>query len=238
MGRVSVATSLGEIWLWGPLDELTADKPVVLGVLGAFASLQVQMAGLSAAIPEASVYRMALPGQGCPAIQDVSIEGMAAALDEAVRAAFAGRRLVACGASVGGLIAAALRSSGVARLALDPPVRPEKAWPVFPMLRKVWNETPEHRPFLSAVFGLTETGFEPRDHLGVFTEPCWVIVGGEPLLPERNVDRMPSLLDEADRQALATNPNVRLKVIPGAGHFVAQAAPLAIVGAIRELLAG
>jgi alpha-beta hydrolase superfamily lysophospholipase len=53
-------------------------------------------------------------------------------------------------------------------------------------------------------------------------------------MPQRQLDRFPSLVDAPERSRLAASPRVRLHLAPGAGHNVAAQAEAAMNEVVRE----
>src|SRR3569623_1515888 len=118
------------------------------------------------------------------------------------------------GVSAAGVIAQGARARNLTRVvALDPPLVASGLWPGQAHLRDAMRTTmePSARVYMSAAFGVTEGGVEPRDLRQVLqglTAPTDVVLASEPLEPEREVKRCPSLVGEAERRLLAATPGV------------------------------
>jgi pimeloyl-ACP methyl ester carboxylesterase len=221
-------TSLGTIWLRGEAQAFDGDRPLVFGLTGAFARQEGMPSPLYLGphlAPDFAMVGGHLPGNNCPPLMVASIGAYAAAYSQALDQAFPTRRIVALGVSVGGLVTMGLRSPQVeSALVIEPPLVMDKLWPMRDFLRRRLAEAAADDPvraFISNIFGITETGVEPRDYralLDVVAFPVTVLVGGRPLLPERPIEQMPSLVDEPERALMASKPRVRLRLAPDAGH--------------------
>jgi len=228
-------TSLGPIPLWAPADALASAKPVVLVITGAWAEPDDMIKTAAVVGPDWDAVVMRLPGNGTPALAETSIAAWARAVGELVEATFAGRPVVLVGLSVGALVALGVRSPLVRRvLAIEPPLVMEKLWPMARALRMRWRDDPAARPFIEAVFGVTEAAIEPRTYFDLFegAPPVEVMFGEVALYPQRPLERFPSFVDEAERGWLAARPGVAVHVAPGAGHNIHVFAP----GVLREVL--
>jgi pimeloyl-ACP methyl ester carboxylesterase len=130
-------------------------------------------------------------------------------------------------------------------VALDPPLRTGELWPLIPntqaMLTAFAGSEPWRLRFAEAALGIRLDGVEDRDYRWVLdglAAPAWVVVAGEPLMPVRKgLTRMPSLVGEAEREALRRAPGVRLIEAPGAGHDLPGEAGSLVLGVLREALA-
>lgn len=225
MQRHAFRTPIGEIWLWGEADALTGAKPVVLMINGAFSIARPRAFELPALLPEAAVMIAHLPGNHSPQPASHSVEayaeGFSAALDRI------GRPAVVVGCSVGALVGLAMTSPRVRGLVIvEPPLLTEKLWCLLPSLQakaRAAPDDPDLRAFLWNVFGVAEAALEPRDHRPLVTKlslPSWAMFGGEPLMPERATDELPSLVDEPERDLLRSHPGVETRVVPTVGHNV------------------
>ena len=210
-----MSTSLGVISIWGHFG----NKIKVLAINGAGAAADEMSRLPHILAPDYDGLVAFLPGDRRPALSQVSIPAFAQAFDEVVR------RLgptVVMGHSAGGLVALAMRSPLIrAVVAIDPPLLTSKMWPVIPTLRA--GLAASYDPFLDKVFGLTAAGVEERDYrplLAGLHRPTDVVVGSDPLFPERALSRKPSFVDEPERALFAAHPLVRLHVAPNSGHQV------------------
>jgi pimeloyl-ACP methyl ester carboxylesterase len=239
-------TPLGPIRLWGDADVVASDKPVVVAIAGAFAVKHGPLFQLAPFVaPHADLLVGHLPGNHSPVLSEISVEAYARAYSHVLATALAGRPVVLCGASIGGLVALGVRAANVrARVVMEPPLASGKLWPMLDFLRTRLAQAPddgELRAFIGNVFGVTQG--EVRDDvryeglLDGLSEPTTVLVGGNPLNPPRKVEKLPSLVDEPERRWLAAQPGVRLLVAQGAGHNVPQEATRLLVGELRASLA-
>ncbi len=224
MERTDFATSQGTIPLWAPPGAFRSAKPFVLIITGAWASAEEMIRAPDVLAPAWDAAVMRLPGNGAPWLRDTSISSWAAAVDELIGAALAGRVVVPLGLSIGGLVALSLRAPEVRAIAaVEPPLVMSKLWPMRDDLLARWRDTAEFRGFLDCVFGVTgPAGAEERTwfHLFEGAAPVDVILGEVPLMPPRPLPRFPSFVDTPERQWLAQRPRVRTHVVPGVGHNI------------------
>ena len=208
---VEVQTSLGTI----PVTGHFGDGLRVLAITGAFAELEEMSRFPVALAPEFDGLVARLPGHYVSTLTETSIETWAKAFDEVAAELSIS---VVMGISVGALVALAMRVPK-ALIAIEPPLSTAKLWPLTNMLRRVRG----HGTFVENVFGVFPDRIEERgyrsllDRLAIQTE---VILGSDPLMPSRPTDRLPSLVDEPERQLLDAHPMVTLHVAPNAGHAV------------------
>ena len=183
-----------------------------------------------------------LPGNHCPALSKVGfpIGAYAAAYSQVVDQL--GRPTLVCGSSVGALVALAMRARPIyAVVALEPPLRTAKLWPLIPRLQAVVSAGPDTATadFIRAVFGVSETGVEDRNYDAVLeglAVPTWCLFGETPLEPPRSLPRDPSFVDEPERLRLRQHRAIRTQEAPGVGHNIqGEAGPL-VLAAIRDLL--
>lgn len=212
-----LVTPVGTVWLWG---ELTG-KPVMLLITGAFADEDL-LDMLPEHLPQMDVLRAHLPGNHCPELVGHSIGLYAAAYDAALRVLAPDVSVTVFGLSTGALVALALRHPTIRQLLLvEPPLRTGKLWPLaerFASVEPGWAAT-----FVQHVFGMGQEPVEDRDYTGLLDRlktPTLVVMGGVPLNPRRDLDILPSLVDEPERDRLRHHPWVRTVVAPDAGHNV------------------
>jgi pimeloyl-ACP methyl ester carboxylesterase len=235
-------TSQGEVWVWSQPMAGPDRRPVVLWIDGAFAIPRPRSFELQAALPEAAVLNAHLPGNHCPATAVHSVAAYAQAYDELLTQV--GRPAIVIGASVGGLVAMAMRSPLRRGLVLlDPPLLTAKLWPLIPAFQGWLRERPADaylREVLDAVFGVSATGVAERDYRGLvdrLDRPTWVLFGDQALMPPRPFEETPSLLDAPERALLQAHPQVQVRVIEGIGHNVGGRALAYVRTAARDLLA-
>ena len=242
-------TPYGPIVLWGEADAWTSSRPLVVAIAGAYATARGAFFHLAPHLAtDADTVIGHLPGNHCPPLAHQSVDTFAAAYSFVISTAFKGRTVIACGASIGGLVALALEAPQIRRLVVaEPPLVMSKVWPLWPTLRGKLAEAAGDgaaRAFVTNVFGVTEAAVQERryDHLlEQLHLPTDVPVGERPLYPERAFDKLPSLVDEPERALLAAHPRIRLHVLAGAGHNVLQEAAPAFIalvrGAVRDAMA-
>ncbi|HEY0438132.1 MAG TPA: alpha/beta hydrolase [Phenylobacterium sp.] len=239
--RQNLATREGDIWLWRREGERVGEKPIVLWIDGAFATPRPRSYELQDLLPEATVLNAHLPGNHAPRLRAEGVEAYAAAFSEALDQL--GRPAVVVGASVGGLVAFAMRSPWLRGIvALDPPLLTAKLWPLIGPFQRKLREAPQDaalRDFVGAVFGYAAESVEGRDYrplLEGLAVPTWVLFGSEALYPERAATEAPSLLDEPERALLAAHPRVSIRLIEGIGHNVGGRALTYVRTCVRDLI--
>jgi hypothetical protein len=235
------ASSAGEVWLWAEPGAADDGRPVVLFINGAFAIERPRSFELPGLMPEAAVFNAHLPGNHCPALASPSVEAFAAAYSAALDQI--GRPAIVIGASIGALVAMSLRSPTLRGVVLlEPPLQTGALWPLQPTFRQMAAARPSDtalRDFLWAIFGFSRRELRNRDYrplLGHLDTPGWAVFGGQPLMPERAYELVPSLVDEPDRALLAAHPKLRTAVIAGVGHNVPGHAIGHVVQYARDLM--
>jgi pimeloyl-ACP methyl ester carboxylesterase len=239
--RDSIATREGEIWLWRRADASSAGKPAVLWIDGAFSIPRPRSFELQDHLPEATVFNAHLPGNHSPPLRAPGVEVYAAAFSEVLDRI--GMPTIVVGASVGGLVAFAMRSPWLRGIvALEPPLLTAKLWPLIGHFQKMLRDRPddaELRAFIGAVFGYGPRDAEGRDYrplLSGLEVPTWVLCGGEPLYPERAAAELPSLVDQPERDLLAAHPQIRTRLVPGIGHNVGGRAITYVRTCVHDLI--
>jgi pimeloyl-ACP methyl ester carboxylesterase len=238
-------TPYGPIVLWGEAEAFASDRPLVVGLAGAFAIPRGPLFNIAQYLkPQADVVSGHLPGNHCPPLVGTSVGLYAAAYSHALNEAFPNRRLIPCGLSIGGLVTLGLRVPAIRRaMVVEPPLVMSKIWPMWPSLRQRLANAPGDAgiaAFIKNVFGVDAASVEERryDHLlaGV-SVPTHVLVGDRPLFPKHEFTALPSLVDEPERALMAANPHIRVSVVQGCGHNVPQENAAGWVGALRDLVA-
>lgn len=237
-------TPYGPIVLWGRPEAFDSDRPLVVAIAGAFAIAKGPLFQLAPLLVDAEIVTGHLPGNHCPTLIGTSVGLYAAAYSHVIASAFADRTVVTCGASIGALVSMGLRAPQIRRsLAVEPPLVMSKLWPMWPTLRQQLASHPGDTPvrsFVVNVFGVTETAVEERRYdtlLDALATPTHVLVGDQPLFPRRAFEKLPSLVDEPERERMAAHPRIRLSVAPGAGHNVLQQSVPAFMAALRGAVA-
>ncbi|MBX3482848.1 hypothetical protein [Phenylobacterium sp.] len=226
--RRDVATSLGTAPIWHVPGAFAARRPVVLVVADAFASR-----GYLSRLPgvlerHADTAFMHLPGDHAPRLGGNSVQDFAQALDEVLDATFPDRPVILLGAGVGALVALAATSGRVRHVvAIEPLLSMRNLWPLLPGLQERLRLRPDDgdlEAMLASVFGVGRDAVEARTYHHLFRNlhaPVDVLLGSEPLHPQRTVERCPSLVDENDRAFLTRQPGVDFHVVPDSGHALA-----------------
>jgi hypothetical protein len=243
MEKREFTTPFGVVPLWGDFAGFEAGRPLVVGVLGAFAIERGSLFHVPPHIPGADMVVGHLPGNHTPALSGSSVEVFSAAYSHVIAEAFPDRRVVSLGASIGGLVVLGLKAPQVVRsVVMEPVLTTAKLWPLIEFMRGKLRANPDDkvlRDFVGTVFGVTETGLEDRRYeslLNALTTPTRVIVGGAPLYPERPVQKLPSLVDEPERELLQRHPLIQYSVAPQAGHNVPQEASGQVLATLRAAL--
>ena len=239
--RTVFPTTLGDIPLWCAAGALDSPRPVVLFINRPLAPT-TGFEGMRAALGgQADLFWMQMPGDQAPHLASASMAAFAAAAGEAIGKAFGARPVLLAGQGMGATLALAVRAPTVGRiLAIEPELVPATAWPVLPTFRKIYRERPAIRPLLKALYGASPDGADAPSNLALIdalSVPVDVVVGDEPLMPQRPVKRAPSLVGEPERQALRARPDVRLSIAPRSGTALLDQAPDTVRQALREALA-
>lgn len=234
--RTDFATTLGTIPLWHRPGALASAKPVMLSITGAFA-VPDTMSKMPAVVGDGcDCFLMHLPGNHTPSLAEMTVDAFGRALSEVIAAAFGDRAVVLQGISIGALTALAVRAPQVRRIvAVEPPLATAKLWPMLGPLAEMIAAAPDDAnlaAFAWGVFGVDADGsVTGRDYARLFDGldvPVDVVLGDQPLMPERQVANYPSFLDLPEREALVARPNVTVHVGPGAGHNVPFQAPFVL----------
>ncbi len=244
MERREFQTPYGVVPLWGAFEAFDAGRPLVVGILGAFAIERGSLFHVPPHIPGADMVVGHLPGNHTPALSAASVQIYSAAFSHVIATEFAGRRVVSLGASIGGLVVLGLTAPQIVRsVVMEPVLTTAKLWPLIPFMRGRLQAAPDDRvlaDFIEGVFGLGANGLVDRryeDLLERLAVPTRVIVGGQPLYPQRPVQKLPSLVDEPERELLRRHPLIDYSVAQQAGHNVPQEASGEMLAALRAAIA-
>ncbi|MEW5685549.1 MAG: hypothetical protein AB1942_11575 [Pseudomonadota bacterium] len=240
--RVDAPTLLGTMPYWTREEPAASDRPVLLVIPSSFMDVSALNRLPRLLADDCQVVLAPLPLTIAPIVPDLAAWRVAAALDQVVGQGFRGRPLVVMGFGDGGLIAVMMRAPEIVRiLSLDPPVRSAQAWPLRAAVAdRLARASDPVRRFLSDIYGADDDA-AGRDHRGLFQTaqaPVEVLVGSEPLMPERAVAKSPSLVDEDDRAWLRETGGARVRVVSGAGHDLAREAGGALLDVARAAAAG
>ncbi|MBS0334541.1 MAG: hypothetical protein JSS35_17365 [Proteobacteria bacterium] len=180
-----------------------------------------------------------LPGMHHPLLRTIGVAAFAQAFDEAVRVRFAGRPVLAVGASAGALVAAAMDAPQIGgRLLIEPFFSTLQLWPLRNWLRHAYSAaSPGLWVWLWSVLGIAPDREEERDYRAVLRPglPILAVVGDRPLQPPRPVSSLPSLAGDADR-ALLREAGAEIREV-SAGHDLSREAPEALQAAVADALA-
>jgi hypothetical protein len=214
----------------GLVGRIHADRsrPALLVVNGSFPPDDL-MHELVDGFPGAHVLVANLPGMAGVYWKKTTVAEMTLTLDAAVKRLLPRDPLVVLGISTGNLVALGLRAGNIChRVAVEPFFQTEPLWPFIANSRERLQlqrsaEVSEYMGhFFWEVFGVAPTALENRDYRYLLDRiecPTDVLVGGLPLLPQRDLDEWPSFTSDEDRARLAANPLVSLNVGPaGIGH--------------------
>jgi hypothetical protein len=223
--------------LHGRFDGFRAERPLILGICGAFSDPET-LSRLPELIPDCDVIVAHLPGMHSPHLDGISVEDFAAAFDEALRTRFPDRTVLRFGVSLGGVVTLAMRE-GQAFVAVDPPLSMSALWPAHSRLRQALKTTADPRlaDWVANLFGLQSDGLTEVDYRPLLESceaPGIVLIAGQPLEPERPLAEPPGALSREDRELIAAHPRIRSSVVLGVGHDLLNHAPLAVLGAIRQ----
>lgn len=209
-------------------------RPVVVLIHGAFRVASDLAAWLDRLddLP-ADIVLACLPGHGNgPPLARAGMAAMIENFQDAL-AVIAPRGVTILGESLGGLIGLAQAYPCVA---FEPPLATAKLWPIWTGLRLAQTQgLAVPAGFAEAVFGAPENGHDYSGLLDRSSAPGLVVLGDVPLQPPRDLTTTPSLLDDADRKALAARPRLRVEVLAG-GHELLKEAPDDCERLIRDFL--
>ena len=165
-----------------------------------------------------------LPGQdGAPLVQETSLQAWAVAFGELLSHFKSPPCLI--GESLGAVLALCLPNRRV--LALEPLLSVDGLWPLRREIFEAKRRGVEIKPELESLFN------DPFDWvLTRISTPTLVLAGSDPLQPERDYRRPPSLLSEADLMRYAAHTLVDARRIPG-GHTLLDTSPAEVA---REAL--
>lgn len=226
--RTDFPTALGVIPLWHRADALRSQKPVMLSVTGAFA-VPDTMSKMQAVVGEGcECFLMHLPGNHTPPITEMTVAGFGRALSELISREFAERPVVLQGISIGALTALAVRAAPVRRIvAVEPPLITGKLWPMLDALAEMVatnRQDASLAAFVDGVFGVSADGkTRSLSYLDLFDDldvPVDLVIGDQPLMPQRQVPHYPSFVDEPERRILAEMDGVEVHVGANAGHNI------------------
>lgn len=214
----SIDTPAGRIWY-------IADRPTPpVMLLHGFLREPHALLSLRDVAPDAGAF--ALPGhEGADVLSPISMRTWVDAFSSALSTWPAPPLLI--GESLGGTLALALPAKGV--LALDPPISTHHLWSVQVGVRRVIESGGD----LSGVLDVFSESFSWV--LDRISAPSVVLASDEPLLPPRNAERAPSVLDDGDFAALASHPKVQAYRVAG-GHALIDDNPTEVVAALRCML--
>lgn len=238
----AVPTQVGPLSYWTLPEPEPSDRPVLLVMAGSFMTSRTLNRIPRLLADQCQVVLVELPTTTPFEIPNLTAPRVAEAFSQFVHRAFRGRPMVVLAFADAAVVAVSMRAPEILRIvAVEPPVRSEKLWPLRAALATRAQEAGvAFRRFLDDIYGVGGRNPGPRDHRPAFQAPqapVDVLVGELPLMPERAVQKAPSLVDEEDRAWLAAQSQVSLRVAPGAGHDLAREAGGLVLDAARNALA-
>lgn len=185
-----------------------------------------QLAPWSDRIPDLGFVH--LPGHsGAPPFSEVSVEAWIRGLGEMIRSAFPEPPLIIA-ESLGAIVAMSLPSRAL--IAVEPLLSTDQLWPLHRTIRSARARGFEIEPAMEALFDEPFTWALER-----ISAPTLVLAGNEPLLPERDTPREPSLLTDEDFAAYAAHPLVEAHRIAG-GHTLMDHSRDGVMAASRDFM--
>lgn len=175
-----------------------------------------------------------LPGHGqSPPSDDVTIEGFAADVGDAIIAALGKRDVVVVGESLGGLVALALGGLHIGQIkgvvAADPPLSVAKLWHVRDAICSAVAGDPANlflHSFAVNIFGVLPDGsvYERLYYYLIENSktPVLILTGDVPLFPVRSIIVVPCLIDDVDRYVIdhLSGNRAHIQTVPGCGHLL------------------
>jgi len=239
MEQRSFETSLGEVWVWASAQAFSSNRPIMLGINGAFSIRRPPLLMMQPYVPRADVVNIFLPGNHCPPLRITSITAYARAYEEVFNTRFANRPMVIYGSSVGGLVAMAMTLPSLKGMLLaEPPLVTDKLWPLIDVLRKQYSD-PISIDFIESVLGYMGTHVEGRDYrylLDRINVPTRVVLGGVELGERRKIDTLPSLVEEPERALMRAHPLIRTTLVTEAGHNILAAALMPVIAHLNRII--
>lgn len=229
--RTAFASRHGPVALWHRAEALRPGRPLVVAIASAFSPEDVLTLLPQVIGGVADVAILRLPGAGAASAILPSVTDYGEALGDVIEAAFGDRPVVLFGVGFGALVALATHAAPVQRIvAVEPPLITGKLWPILRRLRERLTAADgggDLRPFIEGVFGLTAEALPGQNYRSLVegSVPTDVVIGTEPLLPPRELTRLPSFLDAPEIALLTDRPGVTLHRVDGAGHDLLAAAP-------------
>jgi hypothetical protein len=191
MDHISIQTPGGPLSFVGRVHTDHA-RPSLLAVRGVFPP-DDQLLDLPTHFHGANVLVVTLPGMaGSFWAKRPDVAGLTAGLERAVGMLLPEAPIVAFGVSAGNLLSLGLRLPNIShRVAVEPFFQTQDLWPFIANSRARLALNPGHETmarFFWEVFGIAPDRLENRDYgalLNNIAQPTDVVVGGQPLLPER-----------------------------------------------------
>ena len=170
------------------------------------------------------------PGHsGAPELTDIGVVPYAQAVGVGVQTLFQDRDVFLAGESLGGLISLAVGAYALPCLrsvvAFDPFFTTAKLWPIHRQTADMWPISSGPR-IMDRIFGIGASSVEQRDYRGVLRTlavPATVVTGDCPLLPERETDQSPCLMDDDDCEAVEASSASLIRL--AGGHRLIEQCP-------------
>jgi len=169
-----------------------------------------------------------LPGHsGAPAFAEVSVAAWIRGLAEMIAVAFPQPPPIIA-ESLGAIVAMSLPARAL--IAVEPLLSIDRLWPLHRTIRAARARGMEIEPAMEALFDKPFGWALER-----ISAPTLVLAGTEPLLPERETPREPSLLTDEDLAAYARHPLVEARRVAG-GHTLMDHSRDGVMAASREFM--
>ncbi len=221
-----VGTSLGPVRLWSLKAPPNPARPLVFVIPGMLTDFETPLSIVNGLGILADGCVLELPNSADRALSSCRLDDLSRLVGEILEGHFADRRVMVVGASTGAVIALGVRARNLVRVvAIEPYLGTGEIWPVTGPLRERLREgglDAAAQRFIWEAFGVGPDRSEARSHRAMLeglAVPLEVVFGDVALHPRRDLERFPSLADEADRRWLAALPGVKLHSVE-AGHNV------------------
>jgi pimeloyl-ACP methyl ester carboxylesterase len=212
----------------------SSGRPVLILIHGALRHSIDLFEWVQLGEPDFDVVFIDLPGHGkSPATPSATVEIFAANVGDAITCALGNREVVVVGESLGGLVAIALGTLPLgnirAIIAADPPLTMGKLWHIRNAIFNFLASSPSNlflKSFALNIFGVDADGnAHERNYLPLIEQshkPILILTGDVPLFPVRNVNAVPSLVDEIDRYVISrfAGDKAKVEIVANCGHLL------------------
>jgi pimeloyl-ACP methyl ester carboxylesterase len=196
------------------------------------------MAELPDLLPEADVALVHLPGMNTPFFREPSVQAFAEAFDQVLER-LSPRNVVVLGASVGGLVALAMRHPAIRGLVLMDTALSMGLWPLRNLVAPTTH--PRAVEWYEAILGFSSRRDGPGRDYGHLLDgvdvPVLALIGDVPLGEPRSIaTKAPSLVTPADRARYEEHPGVQVITAWGCGHNLWRDNPALVLAAVRAAM--